>query len=321
MRVLTPKEFARTYPKKKSNVVFIFGSESAFIRRTLELVKETWKVPPESIKDFYDAEDVDLAKISDALTASSLFSSENIVILREAYAFFKGLSSREKESFLSLLKKLPATTCFVMVDSREDDVSSSEHSMLKQLASVDGVAVNCRRARSGELKAWLRKKLAKMGIDDSSLVEALIEASGGSMEALQKELEKLLTGFNKDSLSKTDSVSVYDFTNAVLDMDVKAFELLNKLYSLDVQPHIIIATLESSLRNILLWNVGLKRFPPFVERRFKKILENVGEKRVKELYEKAIVLERKAKLTASGDVLRKLLEGFVLDCIWPALKI
>ncbi len=316
MKILTPREFAKAYKKQKYNRLVVFGAESAFVRRTLNIVKDSWKVPPESVVEFFDSEGVSLERLADAVSSATLFSQENMVIVREAGAFFKGLSPKEKEVFKSLLNKgVPSTTCLVLVHEVEEDVEPKKDPFLSFLSDCDVVGVNCRRAKPQELKKWLAKKLSKLGMEDEALFDILIAASGGSIEALERELEKLAVGGGEDAVSSVRGYTVYDFVNLLLSGDWKTLEALDYLFNTGVQPQYMVAVLQVTLRNILLWEEGVKKFPSFVEDRFRSVLERWGLQRLKRAYEESIKLEQRVKFSSYNELLKPAFELYALSIL------
>ncbi len=321
MRIVSPKEFSRLYKRDRKNRVFIYGSETAFVRKTLEIVKRSWGVPSESITELYGGKELSLADLSSLLFGGSLFSEESLVILKDVQGFYKTLYKKEKEQFEELLGSIPESTCFVMVQITEEDTPKGEHPLLKVFEKVDGFAVYCRRARANELRAWLKKKLEKMGLEDDALVDVLIEASGGSMEVLNREIEKLVVGLSKDVLSRGEGVSIHALADTLFKSGMESLEVLERLLAMDVPLHSIIAYIEGHLRNLLLYSAGAKSFPPFVRSKFDRLLEVLGQEKVKYAYERAVDLEKKSRLSASGSLLKKLVEDFLIECSLLVQKI
>ena len=319
MEKLTPRAFSRLLKKERPNFVLLIGSESAFIRRSLELIQSLWSLPPESIFEL-DGDETSLEALTVQLASTTIFSNDKMVILKKSGSFLKGLKDREKKSFKELLTKgIPAHVCFVMVEECEDE-RIQNHPLLKILEEAPCKVVICRKARPKELKAWLSKKLEKLGIKDDTLIESLIWAYQGSTEAIEKELEKLVIDKKSYELTGEKVYTIFELSDLFLEGNPEALEALDFLLKTGTPPQVVLSVIQGSLRNLLLWSQGIKRFPPFVEEKFRKISSFLGLNTIKRLYEESIIVEKKLKGFGGTGLVRNELEALILSSVIRGLE-
>ena len=314
MKVYTPKEFSKLLKKEKPNRILIVGAESAFIKKTLELIRERWAVPSESVSEFYQHSEDVLTRIADAVMACSLFSSESMVVVRNTGELLRKLSQKERRQLKELVSQVPTSTCLVLVE--DEDVSGPEEShTAKLLSDVEIYVVNCRRARPQELKAWLKRRLERYGLDQPEVLETLLSSCGGSVEALEREVEKLAAGGVREALSEGRNYTVWDMVSLALEGDGRALEAFRRLEEIGTPYTVVLAAFQTSLRNLILLDQGLKRFHPFAERRMRGQLERLGLEKVLRLYKRTIALERRLKFSGSSDLAGHHLASLVAEAV------
>lgn len=309
MRIHTPKAFAALLKREKPSKVLIVGTESAFVKKTVDLLIDAWGVPKESVREFFDPSQLTLDELSDALFSASLFSSASVVILRDCWRFIEGLSQKQRAVFKRMLEEKPSDVCLIMISEEEGDLERLP--VVRFVRDLSFEVVNCRKARPQEMKQWLKKRLRGMGLEDEALLEALVEASGGSMEALQRELEKLTVGGRRDSISNVKGYTPWDLLNLMVDGDWRAFEAFDYLVRIGVSYLAILSTIQLGLRNMLLWKAGVRSFSRGVEIMMERSLQKIGVDGARRLYKRSIELEKKLKFSASGDLARRAFEEFI----------
>ncbi len=315
MKRLTPKEFSRKLKKGVPQMSLLIGSEEAFILRTLKLIREALKVPAESVSELYGDRETSLERLLEELSSASLFSQERLVVLKKTGELLSRLSTREKSHLKSALKGLPPSTHLVLVEVTESDRGIDSHPVVKLLEGTDAHVVVCRKAKSSELKGWLKRRLAKEGLEDESLIEMLIEASGGSMEALEREVEKLLAGKRRDSILKEKTYTPFEVAELMLSGNWKAMDALRSLLASGTPPLLVLGAIQASLRNLILLSRGAREFHPYAASKMKRLLGRLGEEKVLDLYEESILLEKRMKLSLSGDLPARALEAFVAGAL------
>src|SRR2546427_1305180 len=112
-----------------------------------------------------------------------MFATRRLVVVKEVGA----LGAHEAERLLPYLEAPVETTCLVLTGGKVDG-RVKFFQALKQAA----VSVDCAPLDAQALPAWVQEQAGALGLRlDQAARESLIEASGGALGVLCREMEKL----------------------------------------------------------------------------------------------------------------------------------
>ncbi len=290
---LTPRKFVSYLKKQLPQVVLFYGPEYSLIKRALNKLIEVWGAA-EGIRDFSGRE-LNFERFSEEIVSQLLFSSKKMIIVREAFSFFKNLKADEKENLPKVLKSIAKNTSVVFVESSDIDSKYKKNPFVSLINEV-GVVVLCRRGEEKEIRAWLKRRLSKYGLDDERFVDFLVDVSGGSFDLLEKELEKLLLGFDRSVISGTKVYSPFHFIDLALKGSEEAFSALEYLFSSGFSPILLLVLFQNIVRKILALKQGFN-VNPYDKKRYEQFSNRFTEEELASLLKKLFELELKLKTT------------------------
>lgn len=290
---LTPKKFASLLKKQPPQVVLFYGPEYSLMKRALNRLIDAWNAR-DGVRDFSGRE-LSFERFSEEVVSNLLFCPKKVVVVREAFAFFKGLKSHEKRGLKRLLEGLDGNTCVVFVESSEIDSKYRKNQMVSLVDDV-GVVVLCRRGDEREIRAWLKRKLVKYGLYDESFVDFLVDISGGSFDVLEKELEKLLVSFDREAVSGSKAYSPFELVDLALFGSSEAFDALDYLFSTGFSPIFLLVLFQNTVRKIIAVKKGME-VSPYEKRRLAGCADLFSEGELLLILSKLFDAEFKLKTT------------------------
>ncbi|NPA15153.1 MAG: hypothetical protein GXO44_01230 [Deferribacteres bacterium] len=290
---LTPKKFVSYLKRQRPGIVLFYGPEYSLIKRALNKLIEAWDVR-DGLRDFSGRE-LGFDRFSEELVSKLLFSPRKMIVVREAFQFFKGLKAEERKALSALLKSVDRDTCVVFVESSDVDSRYRRHPLVSLVDGL-GVVVLCRKAEEREIRSWLKRKLEKRGIYDDEFVDFLVSISGGSFDVLEKELEKLLISFDKKVVSGTKVYSPFSFIELALTGSPEAFDALDYLFSSGFNPVFLLVLFQNAVRKTIAVkkNMGVK---PYERRRYGEYCARLSERDLVYVLEKLFEVELRLKTT------------------------
>jgi len=182
-----------------------------------------------------------------------MFATRRLVVVKEVGA----LGVREAERLLPYLEAPVETTCLVLTGGKVDG-RVKFFQALKQLA----VSVDCAPLDARALPAWVQDQAGALGLRlDQAARELLIEASGGALGVLCREMEKLaayvapntrVTAADVEAVQGADTGgSVHDLIDALERRDrVGSLRSLGKVLDAGEPPLRVLGFLAACWRNM-----------------------------------------------------------------------
>ena len=182
-----------------------------------------------------------------------MFATRRLVVVKEVGA----LGVREAERLLPYLEAPVETTCLVLTGGKVDG-RVKFFQALKQAA----VSVDCAPLDARALPAWVQDQAGALGLRlDEAARELLIEASGGALGVLCREMEKLaayvapntrVTAADVEAVQGADTGgSVHDLIDALQRRDrVGSLRSLSKVLDAGEPPLRVLGFLAACWRNI-----------------------------------------------------------------------
>jgi len=202
-----------------------------------------------------------------------MFATRRLVVVKEVGA----LGVREAERLLPYLEEPVESTCLVLTGGKVDG-RVKFFQALKQAA----VSVDCAPLDARALPAWVQDQAGALGLRlDQAARELLIEASGGALGVLCREMEKLaayvapntrVTAADVEAVQGADTGgSVHDLIDALQRRDrVGSLRSLSKVLDAGEPPLRVLGFLAACWRN--MWRA--RKFSEEMLRDFELFREN-----------------------------------------------
>lgn len=175
-------------------VYLIVGTESYFIEKTLDLLKDKLTDGGELELTFFDLDEVPVEHVIDEADTIPFFSDRKLIIARNA-SFLKA-AERGKEKINHDLKALEAwlehppgssVTIFVAPYEKLD-----ERKKVTKLMKQHTVLVEAKSLQTNDLESWLMHEAKSFGKGiDLKAAQKLMEMAGTNLTLLSSEIEKM----------------------------------------------------------------------------------------------------------------------------------
>ena len=207
-------------------------------------------------------ESADLQNVYDAVNQFPMMAQKKCVCLYD-YDFERADKS-DFDRLCEILTDVPDTTVFVLrFDSVEFDVkrNSKVKKLLSSAEKSGGKAVRLDHRSTPELVRMLVRGAQKRGsVLSEKAAKYLIEISGGDINTLTAELEKLCLFSSGEEITeetvnfvctKSVDASVYDYVKEIFASNItNALSLLDSMFFMHIEPMIILYTTASSYIDI-----------------------------------------------------------------------
>jgi DNA polymerase-3 subunit delta len=182
-----------------------------------------------------------------------MFATRRLVVVKEVGA----LVAREAERLLPYLRAPVETTCLVLTGGKVDGRVRFFQALRQAAVSVD-----CAPLDAWALPAWVQDQAGALGLRlDEAARELLIEASGGDLGVLCREMEKLaayvapntrVTAADVEAVQGADtSGSVHDLIDALQRRDrVGSLRFMGKVLDAGEPPLKVLGFLAACWRNM-----------------------------------------------------------------------
>lgn len=253
---------------KIPNICLLYGSEAYLKRHYKNKLISTLIPSKDSMNlNFFTkkgdrasdlkALELEIISIADTLP----FFSDKRVIVCENTGFFKN----KTEYIGDYLKNVPEHTYFIFV---ENEVSKTLKST--KAAMSLGFAEEYNKPDIKALRVWVKKKVEVEGKTISNdAISDFIKRTDISMDNMEMELIKLLSYcMDKPTITEEDvreiciaslEEEVFEIANALSERDKeRALRAYNKLYSLKIEPRVILGRLNSTFLSMLNISMGYK---------------------------------------------------------------
>ena len=262
-------EFCAQLQKGSPGPLYVLAGEETFYRReALAALKRRLfglapgERPPAGAVCVLAGSRASPAEVLDEVATRGFFAESRLVVVEEGGAFLR--AHKVGAEFVERVRRVAGPSVLVLVVSALDGRSGFARSALRAGAVVDCGPL-AKRAASGELRAWVRKRAARHGLGLERGAEAvLVERVGTSLDALEQELIKLAlfvgergraSAADIESLvGRNRELEVYELTDAVLRGDRgRALGLAGELLRRGMVPPVLVGALGAQFRR--LWHV------------------------------------------------------------------
>lgn len=231
-------------------IVFVTGDNDFAIKAEVDRLKDEFiKQNGDVGLEQYDAKELEINRLSDLISGSSLFSSKRLIIIRDI-----GDNKDLSEALAERADKIDDATDLILVQPKPDKRTRWFNSLKKY--------ANTKTALSGPaLLEWLVQTAKARGVELSdSDARYLITLVGEDQWRLSSEVDKLAgtsQPVNKQLMDKLIEPSSEENIFQLVDLVVKgevgpATELYDKLRLADVDPHQFIGTLGWQLNALVV---------------------------------------------------------------------
>ncbi len=255
-------ELKTALKEKNPGRLYIFYGEEAFLlRHYLEQIKKVLLEPVTESFNYhrFNSESFDLQTFADAVENLPMMAERKLVQVDDLDIF--KLPEGERDALGALLSDVPPYCTVVF--TFQTVAWKPEKSSKSLFAAIEkcGITVEFARQEERELIGWVSRHFAAAGKKISNdLCAYLIDISGGTMTALNGEIEKICAYSEAGEIVKADIDAV---TEPVLDAVVfqmtdflgnreygKALEKLSQLLKMQQEPIAILGAVGNHLRRI-----------------------------------------------------------------------
>ena len=282
------------------NLYLFFGEEHYLLRFYLGQLRETLLVP--GTEEFnhrrLEGRGLTVRALEEAVNAFPAFSERTLVVVRDWNLF--ALPEEDRKALAEMLEEAPEHVCLVFLFETEpykpDKRLKYNDRILKCLRVVEFGLQSRER-----LLRWVVNRAGKLGARMTrDVAEYLVFVGGGSMTALDPELQKLCAycdgEITRESVDRTVTpvveAAAWRLTEALCARRYEeAMTLLGKLLELQEAPHRILAAVSSELRRLLAVKLWLEEGKPVSE------LRQLGLFRYDFQQQKTVAAARRLSLT------------------------
>ncbi|HVW22879.1 MAG TPA: DNA polymerase III subunit delta [Candidatus Saccharimonadales bacterium] len=288
-------------------LVTLTGENSFGLQNELKkLVGEFLQLHGELALERLDGNEVDMARIQEALTSLPFLANKKLVVLREPSA-----NKQFLEQFEQLLGDLPDTTDLIIVEPKLDKRLSYYKWLSKNTEFTDFTPLD-----AAGLSRWLVAEAAKRG-GKISLSDAnyLVERVGADQQFLSNELDKLLLyepNINRQTIDlltdATPQSTIFQLLEtAFAGNKQKTMQLYAEQRALKVEPPQLIAMLAWQLHVLALIKTAGERsadeiarearLNPFVVRKSANIARSLSRAEIHKLTDDLLKIDVNSKRT------------------------
>ena len=247
--------------KKIDRLYFFYGEETFLMSYYLEVIKKQILDPLTESFNYhrFTSENFDLAAFLEAVENLPMMAEATLVQVDDIDLFKMNESEREKivEAFKDIPEFCTVVFTYLTVAWKPD----KRLKKLWEAVDANGLAVEFCKQDQRELIPWVSRHFAaqKKRISNE-LCAYLIDITGGTMTALNGEIQKICAYSGAEEIKKTDIDAV---TEPVLDAVVfqmtdrisqgsyeKAFQCLQQLLKMQQEPLAILGALGSQFRRL-----------------------------------------------------------------------
>ncbi len=230
-------DLLRNIDRKEIDGVYILIGEEVYLARVvIDKLKETFEV-----KTLW-GDEISVSDVVDAVSEGNIFSEKGgkVTLLRYADKFLKKLKKKEKEIFLSFLKKFKGNPFFMIYEYSvtKQDLSKDPLKTVLNLCNV----VRIPRQSVQKIKETVKRKFIREGKSiDEEAIDLIIEFCGNDLMLLKQETDKLLLYAEEKNISTDDvkkvcspfgSLTIFDFIDAFFTKDFEKALNMIKYFSL-----------------------------------------------------------------------------------------
>lgn len=303
--------------KNLRRIYYIYGSEDYLKKFYLDEIKKVVVSPEAEGSDYHKigGKPLILEDFSEHLESFPLISEKKMIVITDL-----PFSSPIRLYLQKNPNDLPEDTVVVLYNGEEKyDERTKDFKEFKSFIEQNGLMVEINTPGLPVLRKWIkqsfekRQKLISMEVINYLLsnVDNDMNMMLGEIEKLNAYCEKTITTSDIDAVCiKTVDAKTYELTDAVLNKDsVLAFELLKKLFEMQINVQLLLATLFSAFCNLykirILMAEGLSaeaiskslNMRDFVVKKYIKKIQHVNESGLSKLIDICIKADLAAKST------------------------
>ncbi|MDP6436145.1 MAG: DNA polymerase III subunit delta [Gammaproteobacteria bacterium] len=267
---ITADKITSQLSKGLSPVWFISGDQPLLVGEAVDAVRAGARAEGFDERESHVADArFNWDKLLGGLDNLSLFANRKIVEVQLA----TGKPGREGGAAIVELAANPPPDTLFIISSPKLDSSTAKTKWAKTLAS-DGVYVEVRSPKPGQLPGWLRGRLRDAGLEcDNEALELLAQRVEGNLLAAQQEINKLVllaegqrvtAEVVQRSVADGSRYDVFQLADAAIGQDVtRAVRILYGLRSEGVAPELTLWALARETNTLVsLWACVEQGTPP-----------------------------------------------------------
>lgn len=232
----------------------LYGDEPYLRRQYKDKLKAAITGGDDMNYSYYEGKGINVKEVIDACETLPFFAERRLVVMEDT-GFFKGSCD---DAFIDYIKNIPEYLTILFVESEID-----KRSKMYKAVSQAGYISEMKMQEEAVLKKWVMSLLASENKNmDGRALQTFIESTGGSMDNIKGELEKLICyTMGRDSITEQDVRTVgtvttenkiFDMVSAVaLKKQKEALELYYDLLTLKEPPMRILYLLSRQFNLIL----------------------------------------------------------------------
>ena len=302
-------QLAKSLKEQLSPVYFLEGDEAYFRDHAVKSIREACAISQPTLNELrVDGETLKgdrLTSFRDELYTLPFFDARRLVRVYEFYP-----TEREWDAVLEKYCASPCETTVLVIVNRGRKPNTADIKKKKGVVYVD-----CSREDEEMLARWLFALMRRSSLNVSGDVAALmVRYCNRDCARMRQETEKLRLILGEggtvtqevveENVAKDVEYKIYELTQAASRKNFSAFsEILSDLMEKGYDEHAALASLTSHFRT-LTEVMGIKSedeaakvlgLKPYAVRKNRETAARLGEKRVRELYEKLFALSCGAK--------------------------
>lgn len=206
--------------------VYLFTGDNIYLKQEyIAKIKEVLK-PDDFNFVKEEASSCDTSSLISLANTAPVFNPTRLIILNNADKFKK--NSNALKALCSYLENPCLTTCFIVLHN--DSKKSKKDKLLENSLSDLGVHIDFTDLKGLALNSWINEKAKEAGLAfEEEALFTLVDLTGGNMQAINTELEKLFlykqTAANKkitqeevlQSIGFNKEENPYALSNAIMD--------------------------------------------------------------------------------------------------------
>ena len=162
----------------------LYGEETYLIRQYRNKLKNAMTDPDDSMNfSVYEGADISPREIIDLAETLPFFAERRVILIENS-----GWAKKTPEEIGEYMGSLPETVSFIFVEKEVD-----KRQRLTKAAQKSGALVEFTRQTDAVLSRWVAMRIRREGKQmTQKAYECLITKTGNDMEAIDKELEKVI---------------------------------------------------------------------------------------------------------------------------------
>lgn len=214
------KELKNDLKNQIFRACYLFFGKETFLKKKYETAMKQALIEENSALmnfDCFDDRKISVQRILDSLETMPFLAEKRLVVVKDSGLFQTG-RKEDSEKMAEYLSKIPESSCLLFLEEEIDKRGKLYKSVVKY-----GHAVEFKTPDEKILIIWIKKELKKKKIRiESSAASYLIHTTGGHMEAISGEMEKLSTYLEEGEEASRELIDQL----CIKALEVKIFDLV-----------------------------------------------------------------------------------------------